>query len=59
MTLDRTGEPIDDETNRVDHRHGCRGWLGEDQDGRLIPCLICKPHLAGASHVNDCDPEIR
>lgn len=23
-----------------------RGWLGEDEDGRPIPCLTCRPHLA-------------
>lgn len=23
----------------------CDGWLGEDLDGRLVPCLACRPHL--------------
>lgn len=27
-----------------DH-HCSAGWLGEDDDGRPIPCLICRPHL--------------
>lgn len=32
-----------------------RGWLGEDLDGRLIPCLQCKPHIHRAAPVdNDC-----
>ncbi len=22
------------------------GWLGEDDEGRLIPCLTCRPHMA-------------
>lgn len=22
------------------------GWLGEDDEGRPIPCLQCRPHLA-------------
>ncbi len=28
------------EQHRCDH-----GWLGEDDHGRPIPCLICRPHL--------------
>lgn len=33
------------------HSLACsRGWLGEDSDGRPIPCLRCRPWLA---HV-DC-----
>lgn len=44
---DRTGEPIDDTTEPAPHDPQCRsGWLGEDLDGRPIPCLICRPHLA-------------
>jgi hypothetical protein len=28
------------------HNPNCRdGWLGEDEDGRLVPCLTCRPHL--------------
>lgn len=29
-------------------RHGrdcADGWLGEDEHGRPIPCLTCRPHL--------------
>lgn len=26
----------------------CRsGWLGEDEEGRPAPCLVCRPHAAG------------
>lgn len=26
--------------------HRCReGWTGEDEQGRPIPCLACRPHL--------------
>lgn len=33
------------------------GWLGTDHLGRPIPCLSCKPHLAGPTAlVYDCDP---
>lgn len=36
---------------------GCRGtrWLGEDAEGRPIPCLVHKPHLVtdGRSEIND------
>lgn len=46
MKHDRTGERIDDEP-RPAHDNQCRnGWLGEDLDGRMVPCLLCKPHLA-------------
>jgi hypothetical protein len=51
MTLDRTGEPIElaPAAPRPPHDPRCRrGWLGEDLDGRMIPCLQCKPHLATA-----------
>lgn len=28
------------------HQDGsCSGWLGTDDLGRLVPCLVCKPHL--------------
>lgn len=28
------------------HDPACRfGWLGEDREGRPIPCGICRPHL--------------
>lgn len=52
MTLDRTGEPVDDEPTTDMNPAGahdplCRsGWLGEDINGRPIPCLRCRPHLA-------------
>lgn len=29
-----------------DHADRCRGgWVGEDADGRPIPCRVCRPHL--------------
>ena len=29
-----------------DPAHRCaRGWVGEDSEGRPVPCLTCKPHL--------------
>lgn len=35
-----------DEPRRGDKAHDCRnGWRGEDDDGRPIPCLLCRPHL--------------
>lgn len=50
---DRTGELIDDaDTDTLPppyrgHDPRCRdGWLGEDPDGRIRPCLTCRPHLA-------------
>ncbi|NLE82383.1 MAG: hypothetical protein GX610_22965 [Rhodococcus sp.] len=50
---DRTGEPSDEPTPRP-HDPDCRaGWLGQDLDGRPIPCLQCRPHLARTAHVND------
>lgn len=56
MTHDRTGERVDDapEPIRAFHDPRCRnGWLGEDTEGHLIPCLRCKPHLAKTADVND------
>ncbi len=67
MTHDRTGERVDDEpvVSNLDttavtkfvtvaHNPNCRnGWLGEDSEGHLIPCLRCKPHLAKTADVND------
>lgn len=36
------------------HDPRCRGgWLGEDHEGRRIPCLVCKPHLIRRSVVDD------
>lgn len=32
------------------HPASCEdGWLGEDPQGRLVPCLVCRPHLARGS----------
>lgn len=31
---------------RERHARECRGgWLGEDPDGRPVPCPTCRPHL--------------
>lgn len=50
MTHDRTGERVEDDAltrnHPIAHDPRCRrGWLGEDLDGRPIPCLRCRPHL--------------
>ncbi|MDH6290858.1 hypothetical protein M2275_005785 [Rhodococcus opacus] len=47
MTLDRYGEARGAAKAFVaPHDPRCRtGWLGEDSEGRMIPCLVCKPHL--------------
>jgi hypothetical protein len=43
MHRDRTGELVDEVPTS---RHDCtRGWVGEDHDGRPVPCFICKPYL--------------
>lgn len=45
---DRFGEEPDEVSTEVATSHDpqCRnGWLGEDLDGRMVPCLVCKPHL--------------
>lgn len=32
--------------SRRDHAERCRrGWLGEDSEGRPIPCPVCRPWL--------------
>lgn len=44
MKRDRTGEVIEDDS--LLPAHVCSaGFLGEDLDGRLIPCPVCKPEL--------------
>ena len=53
MRRDRFGDPIDNEPHDdtlaaadTPHDPRCRdGWLGEDEAGRVIPCLTCRPHL--------------
>jgi hypothetical protein len=42
MTLDRTGEPVDDEPCGCDG-----GWIDRDAE-HPVPCLVCRPHLAPA-----------
>jgi hypothetical protein len=53
MTRDRYGDEVDStQPIRAPHNTDCRsGWLGEDLDGRMIPCLQCKPHLARRNHL--------
>lgn len=59
MTRDRYGEVVDlDAPARKPHDPRCRnGWIGDDEDGRPIPCRQCKPHLEHTTRVNDCAPE--
>lgn len=44
---DRYGEPFEDDEQPELHDPRCEnGWLGEDDAGRVVPCLQCRPHLA-------------
>lgn len=45
--LDRYGEVIEDDDDQPAlHDPRCEaGWLGDDDLGRPIPCLQCRPHL--------------
>jgi hypothetical protein len=48
---DRYGELVDDEpleeATSSAHDPRCRdGWLSDTDDGRAVPCLICRSHLA-------------
>lgn len=53
--LDRTGDQIDAPEAPRWHDPRCRnGWLGDDLDGRPVPCLQCRPHLRQTADVNDC-----
>jgi hypothetical protein len=39
----------------LEHMARCRdGWLGEDNDGRPVPCLHCRPHLAQPARCSTC-----
>lgn len=50
MSPDRYGDP----QPRACRDPRCRrGWLGNDEEGRPIPCLSCKPHLARTKSSND------
>jgi hypothetical protein len=43
----RDGEVLEDEAlpaPRPAH-HCVLGWVGEDAEGRPVPCLICRPHV--------------
>lgn len=43
---DRYGDHLDEDDLDPSHDQTCRdGWLGEDHQGRPIPCLKCRPHL--------------
>jgi hypothetical protein len=46
-TLDRYGEPVEDDDNQPElHDFRCvAGWLGDDEHDHPIPCLQCRPHL--------------
>lgn len=44
--LDRYGEPIEPDDPEPLHDPRCvDGLLGEDEHGRVIACLTCRPHL--------------
>jgi hypothetical protein len=43
MTKDRTGEEIPEEPPPHTIDDECSGWLGEDHEGRPIPCPVHKP----------------
>lgn len=46
MRRDRDGELLELDLAEESARHACeRGWLGEDWQGRPVPCLTCKPWL--------------
>ncbi|WP_280475471.1 hypothetical protein [Nocardia asiatica] len=50
MSPDRCG----DQPSGAEHDRRCRrGFLGEDDEGRPIPCLVCKPHLRQTSTTHD------
>jgi hypothetical protein len=51
VSPDRYGDP----QPRTCRNPNCRkGWLGEDDEGRPIPCLECKDHLLrGTSTTHD------
>jgi len=48
-------EPNRGDTTTVPHNPDCsNGFLGTDLDGRMIPCLKCRPHLRdGNVRTND------
>lgn len=48
MSPDRYGD-----TEPPPPHHCGNGWIGETPDGRPIPCLICKPHLARRGEIHD------
>lgn len=48
MTNDRFGERLDPEPLPHTVDDACGGWLGEDPEGRPIPCLVHRPHLRPA-----------
>lgn len=52
MALDRTGEPVA-ESARFHDSNCHRGWLGYDDEGRPIPCFVCRPHLRKTVNAND------
>jgi hypothetical protein len=61
MTLDRYGEPDDDPAPiRSEHDPRCQGgWLGADIDGRPVPCLQCRPHLAKTVGIRNYGDQLR
>lgn len=41
--------PADDPAPVPGLAHKCRGGLTEDKEGRPVPCVVCRPWLAGAA----------
>lgn len=59
---DRTGGELEPEdTSAPWHDPRCRrGWLGEDDDARPIPCPVCKPWTRGERHdIDQTTPSLR
>lgn len=47
---DRTDLGLSPEVEAEAPGHKCRrGWLGEDLEGRPVPCLVCRPWLGEAA----------
>ncbi len=65
MKRDRDGEPLADEDEPVSRRDCIAGWLGEDDDGRPVPCPLGRPQgrhrgrPAGTAPLHDVEAALR
>lgn len=61
MSLDRTGAELEPEDGSAPwHDPRCRDrWLGEDEEGRPIPCPVCKPHTIRRNDIHTTTPSLR